>query len=431
MRMRIALRILIGLAAVALVAQTWLVGGFITPLVVTGGSMAPGLVGEHYHVVCGACGRSFDCGQESTPDGQRALCSSCGAWCELEPTEVKPGERLFVDRTAFLRGTPKRWDTVVCSLPDDTAALCVKRIVGLPGERITLSDGDLYADGQILRKEWEVLSDMAIVIDAADYSSKSDSAAPRWRPDFKGSRWRTTAEGFEIDNVAPSVDSVDPIDWISYHHDQIWRQGDRVARHAGPIVDDLAYNQNESRELVTVPDVILACQLQSAAEGDVYLRARDGRRQFIVRLDLAGRRGEVREGDRMTARFDLPGSVTFKRPSAVALALADCRLQLVVSGLPIVEYSYDPVDSAARQPTAEPLAIGAVGMPLHVTHWVVSRDIYYLPPPGKLVMEDRRLGLNEYWLLGDNTAVSDDSRTWPPHVRMTPEALVGRVLRWR
>ena len=198
-------------------------------------------------------------------------------------------------------------------------ALCVKRVVGLPGERITLSDGDVYADGEILRKDWDVLSAMAIVVDAADYQPHSDAAAPRWRPDREDSRWRAMAEGFEIDEVAPSADPGEPIDWLSYHHEQIWRQGDRVVRRDGPILDDLAYNQNESRELVAVPDVILFCRLESAGEGEVCLRASDGRKEFVVRLDLAGRHGEVREGLRVAARFDLPGSMSLEQPRAVGL----------------------------------------------------------------------------------------------------------------
>jgi signal peptidase I len=429
--MRVSLRILIALVVVALVVQTWLVLGVVTPVVVTGGSMAPGLVGEHYHVVCGVCDRSFACDQESAPDNLRALCPSCGAWCDLESAELRPGDRLFVDRTAFLRSAPNRWGRVVCPLPADPAALCVKRVVGLPGERITLSDGDLYADGKILRKDWDVLSAMAIVVDSADYQPHSDAAAPRWRADREDSRWRSTAKGFEIDKVAPSTDSAERIDWLSYHHEQIWRQGDNVARREGPILDDLAYNQNESRELVAVPDVILVCRLESAGEGEVCLRASDGRKEFVVRLDLAGGHGEVREGLKVAARFDLRGGMSLEQPCAVGLALADCRLQVVVSGVPIVDYRYEPGDCAERRPTAEPLAIGAVDMPLRFTEWVVSRDIYYLPPPGKLAMDDRQLGPNEYWLLGDNTAVSDDSRTWPADLRMTRDALVGGILRWR
>ena len=127
----------------------------------------------------------------------------------------------------------------------------------------------------------------------------------------------------------------------------------------------------------------------------------------------------------------VPGSMTWEQPRAVVLALADCRLQLVVSGVPIVDYRYEPGDCDGRHPTAEPLAIGAVGMPLRFTEWVVSRDIYYLPPPGKLAMDDRQLGPNEYWLLGDNTAISDDGRTWPANVGMTRDALVGGILHWR
>jgi signal peptidase I len=429
--MRVSLRILIALAVVALLVQTWLVQGVVTPVVVAGGSMAPGLVGEHYHVVCDTCDRPFDCGQESLPPSGRALCPSCGSWCDLEADDLRPGERLFVDRTAFLRSAPSRWTRVVCPLPEDPQALCVKRVVGLPGENITLSDGDVYADGEILRKDWDMLSVMAVMVDAADYHPPSGDAAPRWRPEGEVSRWHATAKGFEIEREAPSVDPGDPIDWLSYRHEQIWRQGDQVARRAGPILDDLAYNQNESRELISVPDVVLRCRLESAGDGDVFFRASDGRKEFVVRLDLAGRRGEVREGTEVVAQFDLPGSISLEQAHPVGLALADCRLQLFISNVPIVDYRYDPADCSPRRPTAEPLAIGAAGLGLRFSDWVVSRDIYYLPPPGKLAIEGRQLGPTEYWLAGDNTAISDDSRTWPAEVRMTRDALVGGILHWR
>jgi signal peptidase I len=429
--MRVSLRILIGLAVLALVAQTWLVLGVVAPLVVSGGSMAPALVGEHYRVVCPTCNRPLICGQESTPADHRALCGSCGGWCDLDSAALRSGERLFVDRTAFLRSTPARWGVVVCSPPDDVTTLCVKRVVGLPGERITLSDGDIYANGEIVRKDWDVLSAMAIVVDTGEYQSHTEPVVSRWRPERKETRWHVTAKGFESDKGAPTADSSEGIDWLSYHHEQIWRQGDRVVRRDGPILDDLAYNQDESRELIAVPDVILSCRLQSAGEGEVYLRAGDGRKVFVVGLDFAARKGEVRGSEQVLARFDLPGSMDLAQPRAVALALADCRLQLIVSGAAMVDYRYDPAECATRQPTAEPLAIGVVGMPLGVSEWVVSRDLYYLPPPGKSSIEPRQLGPNEYWLLGDNTAVSDDSRTWPAKVRMTRDTLIGSILEWR
>ncbi|HTU26548.1 MAG TPA: S26 family signal peptidase [Pirellulales bacterium] len=446
MPMRMALRILIGVAILALVAQTWLVMGVVAPVVVAGGSMAPNLVGEHYHVVCRACGRPFDCGLESLPSEPRALCPSCGSWCALDAAEVKPGERLLVDRTAFARSAPRRWSLVVCPLPEDSDRLCVKRVVGLPGERISLTDGDVYVNGKILRKDWDVLQSMSILVDSADYQAQG--TASRWRADRADSGWHAEKNCLTRDEPSPAgsfnaesdgkshdaslpIDPSERIDWLTYHHEQIWRQGAAVVRRTGPIVDDLAYNQSESRELLSVPDVVLACKLKTAGRGKAFLRMDDGRKQFVVRTDLATRQGDVRDGENVLASFVLPSSLDFGLGCAVASALADCRLQLRVAGEPVVDYRYDPQDCGPRRPTAEPVAIGVADMRLVVSDWMLSRDIYYLPPPGKAELEARQLDANEYWLLGDNTAVSEDSRTWPGTVHVTRDALIGSVLSGR
>src|SRR6202044_1783466 len=122
-------------------------------VVVAGGSMAPGLVGEHYQVECPDCSRVFDCGAQWLPEDRRACCPSCGALVDVESAALKPGDRLLVDRTAFPSAGPRRWEIVVCPLPDSAKELCVKRVAGLPGECISLVDGDVYADGKIVRKD--------------------------------------------------------------------------------------------------------------------------------------------------------------------------------------------------------------------------------------------------------------------------------------
>lgn len=137
------------------------------------------------------------------------------------------------------------------------------------------------------------------------------------------------------------------------------------------------------------------------------------------------------QAEQTVDRFELPASLSFERPRPVGLALADCRLQLVIDEVPIVDFAYDPADGPVRQPTGEPFSIGAVRGGVHVSGWRILRDIYYLPPPGKIAMDRRQLESNEYWLLGDNSAVSSDSRVWPADVRITRDALVGTILRWR
>ena len=58
------------------------------------------------------------------------------------------GDRLLVDRTAFALRDPRRWEVVVFRSPVDESELCVKRIVGLPGETVALAGGDVLINGE-------------------------------------------------------------------------------------------------------------------------------------------------------------------------------------------------------------------------------------------------------------------------------------------
>jgi signal peptidase I len=64
---------------------------------------------------------------------------------------------------------------------------------------------------------------------------------------------------------------------------------------------------------------------------------------------------------------------------------------------------------------------------MQISQLEVLRDLHYLAAPLK-PSEPRQLSSDEYFVLGDNSAISDDSRTWPETVRITDEALIGRVL---
>jgi signal peptidase I len=52
------------------------------------------------------------------------------------------------------RGAPARGDVVVFALGDDADTFLIKRIVGLPGERLEISDGQVHIDGQTLAEPW-------------------------------------------------------------------------------------------------------------------------------------------------------------------------------------------------------------------------------------------------------------------------------------
>jgi signal peptidase I len=57
----------------------------------------------------------------------------------MQPT-IEPGAWLWLFRLAYLRRPPRRGDIVAVNLSGGRAVL-VKRVVGLPGERIAVTDG--------------------------------------------------------------------------------------------------------------------------------------------------------------------------------------------------------------------------------------------------------------------------------------------------
>ena len=58
------------------------------------------------------------------------------------------GDVVLVDRGAFKDAGPARRDVVAVRDPGGSGMLYLKRIIGLPGERVALSDGLLYIDDQ-------------------------------------------------------------------------------------------------------------------------------------------------------------------------------------------------------------------------------------------------------------------------------------------
>ena len=72
----------------------------------------------------------------------------------MAPT-LLPGDQVLVDKTAYRRGVPRRGDLVTFERGGDVQ---LKRIVGLPGDRVELRDGVLTVDGRARREPYVDLS---------------------------------------------------------------------------------------------------------------------------------------------------------------------------------------------------------------------------------------------------------------------------------
>src|SRR6266545_3757642 len=65
----------------------------------------------------------------------------------MEPT-LHIGEYLFAKMWAFDEQAPARGDLVVFRAPRDPSTIYIKRVVGLPGEKVQIKNGILHIDGQ-------------------------------------------------------------------------------------------------------------------------------------------------------------------------------------------------------------------------------------------------------------------------------------------
>jgi signal peptidase I len=71
----------------------------------------------------------------------------------MEPN-LHTNERLVIEKFSYHFHGPRRGDVVVLRDPGGSSELLIKRVVGLPGERVTLADGRVFIDGVALTETY-------------------------------------------------------------------------------------------------------------------------------------------------------------------------------------------------------------------------------------------------------------------------------------
>jgi signal peptidase I len=123
---------------------------------------------------------------------------------KVEGTSMEPGlsdnERIFINKFTYKLnlGDIHRGDTVVFWYPPDTSKSYIKRVIGLPGDRIRITRGRVYVNGSAMTEDYvaEQYRDPSswnngreVALPAGDYfvlgdhrNSSSDSRAWGWVP---------------------------------------------------------------------------------------------------------------------------------------------------------------------------------------------------------------------------------------------------------
>lgn len=395
----------------------------LEPFHVPTGSMAPALKGHHRVGVCPCCGKETVVGRagadaKGTGEARyyrKAFCQNCGAFpVRFSGGPEIAGDRILVNRAAFLVRAPARWEIVVFRL---LGSFYIKRVLGLGGEEILIDDGDVYANGELLRKTFAQARQMALLI-----FDQEHPAAERW----------------EFAPPAPSPADAIVLDGVQSPCTATYRNYSAAAKKCEPIRDEYAYNGAVHADTECVHDFLIETDIEvggAKESGAISLRLCDGGEWVDVMLPVGEARAieafawpsEDANQMRKVAESGRPFALRAGRRWHVELALVDRRLSLVVDGQALLCADLPPLKNRAG--VERPFQAHADGVRAALHGFRLYRDVHYGQQGANGVHgKVARLMRDQYFLLGDNSPNSEDSRFWPDHGRVRAADLVGSVL---
>lgn len=501
----------------AFLFRTFEAEAFVIPT----GSMAPTLMGRHKDVECPECGTHFPVGasdevrfavargdRSQLTDGavlnpqnrlQTAFCPNCRVEIDVRDLPVFTGDRILVNKWPYEMANPRRWDVVVFKYPEEPKTNYIKRLVGLPGEELSILRGDVFARGednvsQILRKPPGKQRELRIPVydDTHPPRQLLDAGWPeRWqgvRADAEShSGWKAADDGWQSDGDDRSyaVEAGDDPTWLRYRHfvptPSDWAALPAVSNPRARLVTDfLAYNTYtggarsgfEAEPIVDddhwsgfwVGDLAIDARVSvDKAEGELVLELNEGTRSYRCTIDLATGEAVL---SHLEEDLDREAPVEVKIATAktrmrstgryrVEFSNFDRRLDLWINGALVTfdsDTTYDPPQiPGPALGDLSPVGIAARNTSVEVSRLRIFRDVYYRAEDAgsfgghplteatpdeleKLAQLDDdpiewwnfynregrsrtvtfdRLADDEFFMMGDNSARSQDSRLWP------------------
>ena len=452
----------------AFVFRAFVVEAFVIPT----GSMAPTLLGQHLPVRCDQCGYRFKVDVADREGGghaalrlrqnSNAVCPMCH-FPNLLKAGMRPraGDRILVHKYIYEFSKPQRWDVLVFKNPSDPNQNYIKRLVGLPGERLLIIEGNVYvkplnADHSL---PWRIVrkTDPSANYDAAEiqrvlwqpiydsaYVPLDQGRNGRRRPLDYGwsSPWVQEQGQWEIEQRR------------SYRYDSADAGAIRCelqpqTRHGATFY---CYNQLKRNAIVQHPleELRIAARVQPDHEGlSICIKtiARldqtgiDPQPLTVVgRIDATGQAvlETTESGARQKTRIlDRRVVVPFKagRSTTVELWYVDQEVSMWMDGERVLQWQFDMEMSHLMKRRPLPagwypqVAIEVSGTPVTLHRVMVDRDMEYVTfhpqdmgqiARGALSKRGGRIGNSEildiqpgqYFCLGDNSPLSHDGRFW-------------------
>jgi signal peptidase I len=427
-------------------------------------------------------------------DGGYARCPSCGYPLEAHATD-RSGDRVLVLKYLYRIAEPEPWDVVVFKNPQDNAQNYIKRLIGLPGETIEIVHGDIFvkptpdADWEIRRKPeraqeavWQIVFDNDYRPDIEEFEARdSHRKPPTWGLAASATGWNLDEDGGRTFRFA----GAETPQWLELQE----MSRDDFRPHYGYNSPRLEGSPQIDPERDICSDLRLeAVFFPEAEDSQVQMLLTSFDHEFRGEIHADGtvnlwcrQVGETRPVSWGSGRI---GSLKLGRGHKIALSHADFRVMLWVDGKAVLtsseeDYSADHdalakrIAEVALQPIPQPqVKIAGSGGSCRIGHVRLMRDVFYTCPylrqdPGwagplgeyarsRPETSLEKIGgpikgwgvtgnpisladsedddLDEFFVLGDNSPQSLDSRAWvlaAPTLRLYADGEDGRLPQYK
>jgi len=197
--------------------------------------------------------------------------------------------------------------------------------------------------------------------------------------------------------------------------------------HVVPISDIYGYNRAQGgTKSLPVHDLIFAGDVSVlAGDGQLMLRMTDGRHWFRCVFDFDTRKARLLVDDlpKPLRTAEIPETVQQGSTWRLEMSLIDRQVLLAIDGKLLFAPVLYQNKTENIEPLRRPVECGVAGLDLKLTDLQLLRDVHYTRGRAKHGIEKPyELGPDEYFMLGDNSPVSLDSRSW------TDAAVPGHLL---
>ena len=391
---------------------------------VSEGSMATALLGRHARLGCRGCGYAFKVGllpseRKYTPAGELS-CPMCGGQdLAVVNSSTPPRDRILASK----RFSPGRWDLLMFRSPADMSTLLLKRVVGLPGEEVQIIDGEIFINGSLVSKPALAHEEMWLrVLDTEFQAEGSAGAKLRWQANGSAGAWQAEGRSWLFDSA---------------------QNRPELFELTGELTDELAYNVNALEYIepkAIIHDVRLGVQLsQLQGPGRLSLLWEHSGRQVRGSIDAAGAASLAVHGLGQQ-QPDVPETAHLSRDIAsgleLMLVIRDGYAYLYADKELLCQAAVGPFEAeAAGQslPQSCRLSIAASNCRGRIRRIRLDRDVHYrtmsaTPSQSPLRAAAVKIEPGHYYVLGDNSAVSNDSRLgWQIHPSLQGKIQPGMV----